>query len=65
MNSWFENDLRIVELDDKIKYLTKKFNEKYGEDIEDYYKRLERFIKKKLKYEATSILREQIKRSIV
>ena len=60
MSSWLENDLRIVELDCKIKHLTEQFNKKYGEDIENYYKKLERFLKNKLKFETSIILRGQI-----
>ena len=60
MSSWIENDLRVVELDYKIKYWTNQFNEKYGEDIEYYIGKRERFLKNRLSIETAIILKEHI-----
>lgn len=60
MTSWFENDLKVLKLREKIILLTEEFNEKYGSDIESYDKKLDAFLKRKLKKESDLILREQL-----
>lgn len=58
--NWNENDLKIVDVREKIILLTNKFNEEFGRDINNYHTKLERYINRRLKMESTCILREQM-----
>ena len=58
--NWRENDLKVVEMREKIIELTDEFNKKYGTNIQNYSKRLNRFLNKKLRKSSDIIFAEQI-----
>jgi len=58
--NWNENDLKIVDIREKIILLTNTFNEKFGKDINNYHKKLEKYIDKRLKKDSTILLKEQM-----
>lgn len=60
MISWFENDLKLVEIEFKMKELKKEFDKDNNEESKDYNKRLNLFLRRKLKGETKEIFREQI-----
>lgn len=56
--NWLENDLKVLELEHKIRILTQEFNSRNPES-EDYYKKLELFLQRKLKKATKDIVAEQ------
>ncbi|MGA2130122.1 MAG: hypothetical protein ABSG05_00705 [Candidatus Pacearchaeota archaeon] len=58
--NWKENDLKVVEMREKIIELTNEFDKKYGIDIPNYQKKLDKFLNKKLRKESDEIFAEQI-----
>lgn len=57
MNLWNRHDLKIMELDDKIILLKEEFDKRNGIDIENYSKKLNSFLNRKLKKESDLILK--------
>lgn len=58
--NWGENDLKVVELREKIIELTDKFNQKNSTDIKDYSQKLNRFLDKRLRKISDIIFAEQV-----
>ena len=56
--NWQENDLKVVELREKIIELTSEFDKKNGTEIEEYNSKLHKFINYRLKKVSNSILSE-------
>lgn len=56
--NWQQNDLKAVEMREKIIELTDEFNKKKGTDIENYNQKLNRFLNNKLRKMSNLILAE-------
>ncbi len=57
MNLWNKQDLRVMKLDDKIVLFKEEFDKKNGTDIENYSRKLNNFLNRKLKKESDLILK--------
>jgi len=62
--NWRENDLKVVEMREKIIELTEEFNTKKGTDIENYHQKLNNFLNRRLKKMSDLILVEHLFMSI-
>ncbi|MBS3093806.1 hypothetical protein J4456_04480 [Candidatus Pacearchaeota archaeon] len=60
MNFWNKHDLIVMNTREKIILLKEEFNKKNGNDIENYNKRLNSFLDRKLKKQSEIILKQQI-----
>lgn len=60
MKFWNAHDLMIVDFREKIMLLTDEFEKKFGKDIENYNKRLDLYLKKKLGNQADFILKTSV-----
>jgi hypothetical protein len=58
--NWQENDLKVVEMREKIIELTKEFNNKEGTNTKNYNKKLNRFLDKRLRKISDIIFTEQV-----
>lgn len=58
--NWRENDLKVVEMREKIIELTNEFNQKNGTEISNYNKKLNRFLDNQLRKNSDLIFAEQI-----
>ncbi len=58
--NWQENDLKIVEMREKIIELTDEFNNKKGMNIKYYNQKLNRFLNRKLRKISDIIFAEQV-----
>ena len=56
--NWNEHDLKVVEMREKIIYLTSQFDQDNGTEIPDYHIRLNQFLDRHLKKESDSLLKE-------
>lgn len=62
--NWQENDLKVVEMRERIIELTNEFNTKKGTEIENYHQKLNLFLNRKLKKRSNVILAEHFYMSI-
>lgn len=58
--NWQENDLKVVDMREKIIELTDEFNKKKGTNIENYNQKLNRFLDRRLRKQSDLIVAEQI-----
>jgi len=60
MNLWNQHDLIVMDTQDKIILLKEEFDKKNGLHIENYHKRLNNFLDRKLKKQSEIILKQQL-----
>jgi len=60
MKFWNAHDLMVVDFREKIIILTKEFENKYGKNVENYNKKLDSYLKKRLKKQTNFILRTSV-----
>lgn len=58
--NWRENDLKVVEMREKIIEFTNEFNNKKGTEIPNYSQKLNRFLDRRLRKFSDRIFAEQI-----
>jgi len=60
MKFWNDHDLEIIDLRENIIDLTEEFEKKFGEDIENYNKKLDFYLKRRLKKQSNLILKTSV-----
>ena len=58
--NWRENDLKVVEMREKIIEFTNEFNKKKGTGIRNYNQKLNRFLNRRLRKMSDLILAEHL-----
>lgn len=64
MNNWNNLDLEVAQIRENIILLTEEFDKINGKGIEDYNKKLNRFLNTKLRNKSESILQKQLSFSL-
>jgi len=62
--NWRENDLKVVELRERIIDLTEEFNQKKSKNIKNYHQKLNRFLNRRLRKMSDLIFAEHLLLSV-